>query len=399
MDAGATRYSSNIFEKGNRTMTRLMIIAAAAAVCLGLAGCGPDKSIAFYNSGIDAANREDYAEAARLFALSVQHGPRDAEARYNLGLALFRLRRYAEAEVHLAEAAAIDPQDPAARELLGASLEKQGKLAEAKSAYRASLNIKPTHVPALLGLASIALAEDQNRAAQDYATEAADLDPNNLDANVLLSEAYFRNGDYNSAYGQILTAKRLKPSDAAVMLLFGKIAYSRRMYADALGALADARALSLSSYDLFLYLGRTNLALGALADAERDFRLAIYKNDAGVRAWRGLAETYIAMKKWPDAAEAVARASALEPESPETEIDRAIVAMNTGDIDGAVSDLEAAAARAGAPQITSYYLGHAYLRQGRDAKALSAFERFLAIWQGESSLREEARSIVERLRP
>jgi tetratricopeptide (TPR) repeat protein len=380
-------------------MTRLVLFAVAAAAVLGFAGCGPDKSIAFYNSGIDAANRDNYEEAARLFSLSVQHRPRDAEARYNLGLALIKLRRFGEAEVQLREAVSIDPMDPDSRALLGESLEKQGELAEAKSAYRAALNIRPTHVSALMGLAAIALAEGQNRAAQDYATEASDLDPNNLDANVLLSEAYFRNGDYSSAYGQILTAKRLKPADAPVLLLFGKIAYSRRMYADALGALGDARALGLSSDDLFLYLGLTNLALGTRDEAERNFRLAIFKNADNVRAWRGLAETYIGMKKWPDASEAIARASALDPESAETAIDRALIAMHTGDVDGAVRELEAAAARPGAPQITSYYLGHAYLRQGSNAKALAAFERFVAIWEGEGAIREEARAIVDRLTP
>ncbi len=62
-------------------------------------------------------------------------------------------------------------------------------------------------------------------------------------------------------------------------------------------------------------------------------------------------------------------------------------------------ELEAAAARPGAPQITSYYLGHAYLRQGSNAKALAAFERFVAIWEGEGAIREEARAIVDRLTP
>ncbi len=380
-------------------MSKMPLLAALLAAFLSLAGCGTEKSIALYNDGIDAAAREDYEEAARLFALAVERRADDPQARYNLGLALIELDRFAEAETHLREAAALDPMDPEAQELLGTSLEKQGKLPEAKAAYRASLNIKPTHVPALLGLAAIALAENQNRAAQDYATEASDLDPNNLEANVLLSEAYFRNGEYSSAYGQILTAKRLKPTDETVQFLFGKIAYSRRMYEDALDALAGARSLGLASDELFLYLGLTNLALGSLGDAERDFRLSIYKNDANPRAWRGLGETYMVMKKWADANDAIGRATGLDPDDDQLALDRALIAMNTGDLDRAAADLEAVIAKPGAPQTTGYYLGHAYLRLRRDADARAAFERFIAIYEGGGALLDEARAIVDRLSP
>lgn len=379
--------------------TRMIATTILMAASLALAGCGGDKALSYYNLGVEAAEREEYGEAARLWEQSLRHRPDDPATRYNLGVALVNLGRYEEAETQLREAVRLDPLDPQAHEMLGTACEKQGKLVEAKLAYQGSLNVRPTHVPALLGLASIALAENQNRSAEGYATEAVDLDPNNVDANRLLAEAYFRNGDNNAAYGQILTAKRLAPSDPAILFLSGKIAYARKMYADAVAALERSRALAQPNDELFLYLGLTRLALGDLAQAEKDLRLAVYRNEGNALAWKALAETYIRLKKWSEARDAVTRSLAIDPENPETVLDRALVAMGTGDLPAAAVDLESVFARSDAPAITPYYLGHVYLRLDRRADARQAFERFLAGWEGDPALAEEARAAIDRLSP
>jgi tetratricopeptide (TPR) repeat protein len=222
-----------------------VILVLLAFVAPG-SGCGPDKSVKYYNLGLEAAKRDDYAEAVKLWNEAVRYRPDDPETRYNLGAALIAMKRYAEAETHLREAVALNSLDADAYQLLGKSLEEQEKLPEAKNAYGFALGIKPTQVPSLVGLASIALKEGQNRSAENHATQAVALDPGNLEANMLLSEAYFRNGDFNAAYGQILSARKLGPANAALFFLTGKIAYSRRMYADALDALRSASATSAS---------------------------------------------------------------------------------------------------------------------------------------------------------
>jgi Flp pilus assembly protein TadD len=362
-------------------------------------GCGPDKSVKYYNLGLDAAKRDDYAEAVKLWSEAVRYRPDDPETRYNLGAALIAMKRYAEAETHLREAVALNSLDADAYHLLGKSLEEQEKLPEAKNAYGFALGIKPTHVPSLIGLASIALRERQNRSAENYATQAVELDPGNLEANMLLSEAYFRNSDFNAAYGQILSARNLGPTNAALFVLTGKIAYSRRMYADALDALQSARALGSASDELFCYLGLSNLALGDTGEAEREFRLSIYKNRENAMAWKGLAETYIKEKRWREAGEAVEQAARIDPSDPETLLDGAAVRMGTGDLSGAVRTLEALRTRPEYPSITDYYLGHAFLRMRNEAQARAAFQRFVGTWEGDQALIEEAKALVDRLAP
>lgn len=378
-----------------------MKLAAVIIILLALlapgTGCGPDKSVRYYNLGLDAAKREDYAQAVELWSEALRYRPDDPETRYNLGAALIAMKRYPEAETHLREAVAINSLDADAQQLLGKSLEEQDRLPEAKNAYEFALGIEPTHVPSLLGLASIALKEGQNKSAENYATRATALDPGNLEANMLLSEAYFRNDDFNAAYGQILSARRLGPANASLYLLTGKIAYSRRMYTDALDALQSARALGSATDELFYYLGLANLALGDTGEAEKEFRLSIFKNKQSARAWKGLAETYIRGKRWREAGEAVEQAARIDPSDPGVLLNGAAVRMGTGDLSGAVRVLEALRTHPRYPSITDYYLGHAFLRMGDDAQARAAFQRFVETWEGDRALAEEAKALVDRL--
>jgi tetratricopeptide (TPR) repeat protein len=364
-----------------------------------LLGCGPDKSVKYYNLGLEAAKRDDYAEAIRLWGESLRYRPDDAETRYNLGLALFSVKRYREAEEQSREAVTLDPLDHQAHHLLGKSLEEQGMLPEAKLSYESSLNIKPDYVPAFIGLASIALKESQNKSAENYATQAVGLDPNNLEANMVLSEAYFRNGNLNAAYGQLLSARKFSPVNQDLLMLLGKVTYERHMYADALEALGAARTLGMSNDEIFLYLGLANLALGYTSEAEKDFRLSLFKNPENARAWKGLGETYMKDKKWREATESIGKAMHLAPDDSEAAMDDAVITLNEGDLSGAAQKLERVSSRPDAPQITNYYRGHAYLRMGKNAEAREAFQRFLALWQGSAAIADEAKAIVERLSP
>ena len=392
---GEVRPAMNII--ASRLIQKISVAILFAMLLSFGSGCGPDKSVRYYNLGLEAAKREDYTEAVRLWNEAVKYRPDDPETRYNLGAALIAMKRYTEAETQLREAVAINPLDADAQQLLGKSLEEQGRLPEAKKAYEFALGIKPTHVPSLIGLASIALKEDQNKSAENHATLAVALDPGNLEANMLLAEAYYRNDDFSAAYGQILSARRLGPPNAPLFLLTGKIAYSRRMFADALDALQSARALGSATDELFCYLGLTNLALGDTGEAEKEFRLSIFKNKENVNAWKGLAETYIKEKRWREAGEAVEQAARIDPSDPEVLLNGAAVRMGTGDLSGAVRSLEALRTHSEYPSLTDYYLGHAYLRMGNNAQARAAFQRFIERWEGDQALAEEAKTLIDRL--
>lgn len=377
----------------------LIPLVLAAAVLVACARCGPDKSIKYYNLGLEAVERRDYEQAIALWKESLARRPDDPETRYNLGLALMNVGRREEAEQQLRAAVALSPLDQDSHQLLGKCLEEQGKLGEAKLAYESSLNIAADNVPSLIGLASIARTENRNRAMEEYATRAIGLDPNNIEGNLLLSEAFLRNGDYNAAYAQIISTQRLGANNPSRLLLLGKIYYARRMYADAIAALDDARTLGASGDETYVYRGLSALALENTAQAEEDFRLAIYRNAESALAWKGLGEVYLKEKKWREASEAIDKAARLAPDDPEISLHQAILALEWGDQGAAAIQLENLRERSGAPAITDYYLAHAYLRLGREADSRAAFERFIAAWEGDGALVEESKTILQRLAP
>ncbi|MCK7469439.1 MAG: tetratricopeptide repeat protein [Desulfomicrobium escambiense] len=210
---------------------------------------------------ISASRRqeEDYAEAVGLWTESVAYRPDDPEARYNLGAALVALKRYAEAETQLREAAALSSLDADAHYMLGKSLEEQGKLPEAKNAYGFALGIKPTHVPSLIGLASIALEEGQNRSAENHATQAVSLDPGNLRGEHAADRGVFPERRFQRRVRPDTLGAKARSRQRLALRPHRQDRLRERMYADALDALRSARALGSSTDELFCYLGLANL--------------------------------------------------------------------------------------------------------------------------------------------
>jgi tetratricopeptide (TPR) repeat protein len=374
-------------------------LVASALIAAGLAGCGTDKSVKYYNMGLDAANADNLDEAVRLWTESLKYQPDNPGTRFNLGVALLTQKKYALAEEQLREATRLNPQDYQAFEQLGKSLEAQDSLVEAKRAYEFATNINPNFEPALAGRASIALKENQNETAEDYATRATQIEPEDVEANLMLSEAYDRLGSYEEAYAQLASIRRLAPNNPKLFYLLGKVAYARRQYSDALDALGTARNLGMTTGDLFLYLGLSSRAVDDQPGAEKYFKLAVFKNDTSAAAWKGLAQTYVREKKWSDANEAISKALVLDPDDGEMILDRGFVKLNAGDPAAAVRDLEEVANRSDAPPITFYYLGHAYLRSGDREKARIAFRRFVDRGQGDKALLEEAKILLPTLSP
>jgi predicted Zn-dependent protease len=88
------------------------------------------------SSGLDAAEREDWAAAERAFAEAERAWPERSCSTYNRAVALLRLERPAEAEPLFAALAAREPDEALFHMRRGDALRLLGRTAQALEAYR-----------------------------------------------------------------------------------------------------------------------------------------------------------------------------------------------------------------------------------------------------------------------
>lgn len=375
---------------GNSLLIIILIVAALASSCA-------DTSLKHYNLGLDAQKIGDLDKAIEHWKIALENRKDDADTHFNLGSALMEKGRYEEAEFHLREAAGLAPDDYETQYMLGRILELKGDLSGAKQAYSLSTAIKTNYYPPYIGLASCTLKQEQYRSAEKYATIGLSIAPRDLEGNLILAEAYFKQANYQEAYAQLLSVRPLYGRDYRVLFLLGKVMSERHMHVDAIETLKAAKESGDSSGELFYYLGRSHYALDQYSDAEKYYRLAIYKDKADASSWIGLAQTCFKTGQLEKSLEAWNSARALTPEDPEIDLGIGIVYLNSKRFEEAAALLERLRDRGDSPPRTMYYLGHAKMRLGKKAEAREAFEEFIRTWQGDKALIDEVNEILVTL--
>jgi len=377
-------------------MSRRITVTFALVVALLSASCG-DSAIKYYNLGVEAAQRDDIDEAIAMWRKSLEIMPNDPDTRYNLGMALLEKKEYVEARIQFEKAAAIRADDYELQYALGRVLEMEGDLVGAKKAYHFASDLKPNFAGPNTGLASIAIKQEQFASAEKYATEALRFTPRDPRANLILSEAYYRQGNQQAAYAQLISARSYLSGDPDYLLLLGEVMNARRMFTDAFTTLTEAKDAGQESSELYYNLGYAADELQMYAEAEKYYRLSLYRDKTNADAWRGLARTRFELDDLPGSLEAWDQARKLAPGDGDVELGIAVVYIKQRDFEKAVSVLEPLSRRSDAPPRTLYYLGHSLMRIGRSAEAKRVFQRFIDTWQGEPALADEVRDILVTL--
>ncbi|MCK4537565.1 MAG: tetratricopeptide repeat protein [Candidatus Krumholzibacteria bacterium] len=374
-------------------MRSILYILILPILALAVTGCS-DASIKHYNLGIEAADSGDIDRAISEWKESLEHRYDDSDTQYNLGMALLEKELYDDAAVHLLEAARLSPDDNEIQYACGKALEAKGALPEAKKAYRLSITLKPNYFPPYIGIASIAMKQEQYRTAEKYATQALNISMRNLEGNLILSEAYFMQGNLQEAYAQLLSIRHMFPREPALLLLMGKVLSERHMHEDAIATLRLAKANGATGGDLFLYMGRSSYTLSQYNNAEKFFQLALYGNDTDIRALKGLAETRFKRGDYDKSLKTWKEISSISPMNMEAKLGIGMIYINTGRSEEAESILGALAEEEDFPPRTLYYLGHALMRTGKKAEARESFEEFLKTWEGDRALISEVKDII-----
>jgi tetratricopeptide (TPR) repeat protein len=135
------------------------------------------------------------------------------------------------------------------------------------------------HHPAFYLLrAKTRLAIDDNQAALQDAQLANELDLTNLESYLVLAQAYLANDQYKQALEELLFYGRYEDENALHWALLGWASHGVGEDESAFNSFDAAIELDPDLSDVYIYRGRTNLAIGRIDDAINDLYIARIKN-------------------------------------------------------------------------------------------------------------------------
>ncbi len=348
----------------------------------------PESSEAHRILGLAYAAGDRYAEGLVRLETAVRLAPDDERGRTGLSRAYIRQERWNEAERLLRTTIEVLPESAEARWLLADLYERRGRGPEATRELEAA-----TAFPLLSGKGQLywRLADLHHRH-QDFEavpralSHRARLDPNNATVHRDLGLAHLRRGSRPEALLALLMSSLLGPANAETQAAIGQIHLDAGRHAAAEVVLRRAVELAPDLAQARFALGTTLVRLGrveegrthlaefqrlrdaALADQRRTFAFEQLRRDAALRAGEGRHDL---------AAEIWRQVVAIEPENATHRVALADALAQSGQVEAAANELEAAATAAGDAGIYRQ-LADLYKRLGRaeeSARARAAAER------------------------
>jgi predicted Zn-dependent protease len=187
------------------------------------------------------ADVQRYDDARHAFALQYGFAPDSAEAHLLAGRQFLRRELRDQAGVEATKALAINPSLPLAHELLG----------------------------------EVALARADTESAIHEFEEERKLNPLNPDLYDRLGDAYLRDGKYEEARLALNRAVLLEPNSTGPYILLGQTFLKLKQPIQALHYLDRAVRMDPSNYITHNLLGQAYKATGQLAEANREYKMAV----------------------------------------------------------------------------------------------------------------------------
>lgn len=270
--------------------------------------------------------------------------------------------------------------------LLGRHLESEGKIDEAIAAHKRGIALAPTSAELKAELAALYARQDRALDAIETAQAALQHDPANHEANRILGSVYaalseqrtpLRPGDDISAYparaiAALEKAARDSMGDLGLNLLLGRLYVQTRAFDKALPPLR--RVIDEQpGYSEAAWLLATALEQTGEPDAAIEvLRIALSYNPRFYRGQVRIAELHEKLTRWPQAADAYAKAEQLNPRAAlELTPRRAAALINAGQARQA-RDLLAARAAAADADVAVLYLYAVAQRQSDDLAGAEA---------------------------
>ena len=275
--------------------------------------------VASQRADLEKAEEKTEEEIGQIEELSQQIDSYKQEA---LSLYLETLEDVEADEGLLDRILALDPDNVVTIYRYGKLLVEQGNPISADMRFEEAITKDPSYFPPYMGSGDVAMNNKNYRRAAEQYRQALELRPTDLAVMTKLSGAYLALQQLDEAEKQLVAIQEIDPDNLALSIGLGDLAYARMILAinerDALEEkperipeeetqlqqLADTisahyetarkqyeKALTTSgSADLYVKLGRVELARGEFAQAERAFHDAAVRSPYKAEAYEGMGD-------------------------------------------------------------------------------------------------------------
>lgn len=305
-----------------------------------------DEPEAWFWLAIASEAQGDWPAAERAYRQALVRAPADVSSGLGLARARINQERFDEALA-------------SARELLASQRED-------------------TRVWTLIGW--IEIRRGQAPAAAEALAEAMRLAPWNTGAQHLAATLAVNRRDWPTGVRLFRQLTRAEPANALLWIQLAEAQYGAQDYERALAAAEQLLALSPEHADGLLWKGAALSALGRRQEAIEALRAALAGAPASpVLAWLALANTYYALRLFPEAIAAYRQAEKFASHREAAQDSLGIALKDAGQFDAALQLFEAAKAKRPEDPFVWRQIGFVNAALGRSELAIAALEQSLKL--------------------
>lgn len=321
-----------------------------------------------------------WAELAALAARRSERVADEPEAWFWLAIASEAQRDWPTAERAYRQALARVPGDVTSGLGLARARINQERFDEALGGARELLasQREDTRVWTMIGW--IEIRRGQAPAAAEALAEAMRLAPWNTGAQHLAATLAVNRRDWPTAVRLFRQLTRGEPANALLWIQLAEAQYGAQDYERALAAAEQLLALSPEHADGLLWKGAALSALGRRQEAIEALRAALAGAPASpVLAWLALANTYYALRLFPEAIAAYRQAEKFASHREAAQDSLGIALKDAGQFDAALQLFEAARAKRPEDAFVWRQIGFVNAALGRSELAIAALEQSLKL--------------------
>jgi tetratricopeptide (TPR) repeat protein len=302
--------------------------------------------------------------------------PIDADAAFLLFQVYFEAGRLDEAATTAQWLVAREPEELRGRFALANVFQRQGKLPEADRTLRDALKVDPGNLRVYGALArSMRERGDRDGEIHIY-REVLALDPDHLPTLIALGESQMDGNDLEGAIATFEEIERLFPEDMRSVVRLGFLKYEARDFAGAASRFERASAADTQEYEYVFFLAVARRRMGDSERAIEAFRSIPRQHKHYPEARTQIASILERRGDYQGALSEVELAAAIAPTRP-LDLYKATLRAKTGDFEGAESDLERLLEKQPDDDELLYSLGMLYGEAKRTDEAIQYMHRAL----------------------